>query len=143
MDKILKFIKDKGRYIYDIPSIDINCLNTCLELAKEEPAELIQATTKMKRIEDRKILIYRNILDENLRHRGEDRPELKKLLEAKKEVNDLQEKYKDNLCEEIADVINIILMLFNIYDVQEDEVLKWLNKKYDRMMKRIKEGDFY
>lgn len=50
MDKILKFIKDKGKDIYNIPLINFECLETCIELAKEEPAELIQAVTKMKRL---------------------------------------------------------------------------------------------
>lgn len=143
MDKILDFIKDKGREIYDIPLIGFETQTACLELAKEEPSELIQAVTKLKRVYSKKNSTQCEILKEGLVYKGINKNRIKILEQKVEELTKLEDKYRDNLCEEMADVINILIMLFCIYNVQEDEVLKWLDKKYDRMMKRIEEGDFY
>lgn len=55
----------------------------------------------------------------------------------------INEKFEPNLAEEMADVIICLCWIAKIYEVKEDKIVYWLNKKCERMDRRIKEGDFY
>lgn len=54
------------------------------------------------------------------------------------EVND---KYRDNLAEEVADVLIMIEQLKEIYNVNEQDIQEWINKKEGRLKENLKKTD--
>lgn len=49
---------------------------------------------------------------------------------------------KDNLTEEMADVLICIHWLQKIYDIQIKDVCEWIDKKENRIVKRLNKGEF-
>lgn len=49
---------------------------------------------------------------------------------------------KDNLAEEIADVLICMELINEIYDVDEKEIEKWFKKKAIRVIERLDKGEF-
>ncbi|WP_297134071.1 MazG nucleotide pyrophosphohydrolase domain-containing protein [Terrisporobacter sp.] len=49
---------------------------------------------------------------------------------------------KDNLAEEIADVRICMSWLMNIFNIEFEEVNKWIDFKEDRITKRLNKGEF-
>ena len=49
---------------------------------------------------------------------------------------------RDNLTEEMADVLICIHWLQKIYDIQIKDVCEWIDKKENRIVKRLNKGEF-
>ena len=49
---------------------------------------------------------------------------------------------KDNLAEEIADVIICMDWVMDIYEISKKEVEKWLDYKKNRIVTRLNKGEF-
>lgn len=49
---------------------------------------------------------------------------------------------KDNMTEEIADVLICLEWITQIYDISEDDIVEWLTLKEDRIVKRLNMGEF-
>lgn len=49
---------------------------------------------------------------------------------------------KDNMSEEIADVIICIDWISRIYEIEESNVIEWLKKKHNRIVERLNKGEF-
>lgn len=49
---------------------------------------------------------------------------------------------KDNMTEEIADVIICINWIKNIYNIDDESMQSWLEFKENRIIKRLNNGDF-
>ncbi|EEA84959.1 MazG nucleotide pyrophosphohydrolase domain-containing protein [Peptacetobacter hiranonis] len=112
--------------------------NTIQNILFEELGELIQAISKMNRSKIHlKNLGIKRALETQKVKRENITP---KIENVKKLIN---EKFEPNLAEEMADVIICLCWIAKIYEVKEDKIVYWLNKKCERMDRRIKEGDFY
>lgn len=84
--------------------------NTQLLICMEEPAELIQAISKVQRLNQYPI--------------GADSRSVDKAI--------------DNLHEEIADVYICLLKLQILFGIDNNEIQKWINYKEKRVMERLK-----
>lgn len=64
---------------------------------------------------------------------------IEELSELQKEITkDIRKKInKEHLLEEIADVIIVLHMAKEIYNISESEIEQWVNKKMERNLKRI------
>ena len=64
---------------------------------------------------------------------------IEELSELQKEITkDIRKKLnKEHLLEEIADVIIVLHMAKEIYNISESELEEWVNKKMERNLKRI------
>ena len=64
---------------------------------------------------------------------------IEELSELQKEITkDIRKKInKEHLLEEIADVIIVLHMAKEIYNISESEIEEWVNKKMERNLKRI------
>lgn len=64
---------------------------------------------------------------------------IEELSELQKEITkDIRKKLnKEHLLEEIADVIIVLHMAKEIYNISESEIEEWVNKKMERNLKRI------
>ena len=64
---------------------------------------------------------------------------IEELSELQKEITkDIRKKLnKEHLLEEIADVIIVLHMAKEIYNISESELEEWVNKKIERNLKRI------
>ena len=89
------------------------------------------------------IIIDSDIIKRSIEHYGKDvqstvcMEECAELIQAiSKEKRGKSD--KENLAEEIADVINSIEMLKQIYNITEDEIYSWVITKQERTIKRIK-----
>ena len=49
---------------------------------------------------------------------------------------------KDNMSEEIADVLICLSWIQRIYDISDDDIVNWHIKKENRIIKRLNNGDF-
>ena len=49
---------------------------------------------------------------------------------------------KDNMAEEIADVMICMEWICDIYDISQKEILKWLNLKSERIVSKLNRGEF-
>lgn len=89
-----------------IVEVDFDYPESMHYIALEEPAELIQAITKIMRYGKDEILI-------------------------------------NNLIEEVADVYIALEWLKYCYDIEESEIQEFINKKENRMKKRLEDEEFY
>ena len=98
----------------------------------EEMGELIQAVSKMERIDIR-------LKDLNIQKCLSYRKDEREMLENKlAEAKGLKEnEFRQNLHEEMADVIICLYWIASIYDVKGEDIAKWINKKCKRMDKRL------
>lgn len=134
MERIVKTLEDNKKLFEVTSGYKENITNIIFE----EMGELIQAISKMNRAniqleELTKQVIWEFNIDEKLKKSNK-----KEEIEKK-----ISEKLEPNLSEEMADVIICLCWIAIKYKVQEDDVLKWLNKKCERMTERLEEGDFY
>ena len=134
MERIVKTLENNKKLFEVTSGYKENITNIIFE----EMGELIQAISKMNRAniqleELTKQVIWEFNIDEKLKKSNK-----KEEIEKK-----ISEKLEPNLSEEMADVIICLCWIAIKYKVQEDDVLKWLNKKCERMTERLEEGDFY
>lgn len=134
MERIVKTLENNKKLFEVTSGYKENITNIIFE----EMGELIQAISKMNRAniqleELTKQVIWEFNIDEKLKKSNK-----KEEIEKK-----ISEKLEPNLSEEMADVIICLCWITIKYKVQEDDVLKWLNKKCERMTERLEEGDFY
>lgn len=112
--------------------------DTIEKILFEEMGELIQAVSKMGRID---IRLKDLSIQKCLSHKRDEREIIKNKLEEAKGLK--ENEFKENLHEEMADVIICLYWIASIYDVKGEDIAKWINKKCKRMDKRLGEGDFY
>lgn len=134
MEKILESLENNKK-LFEVTS---GYKESITNIIFEEMGELIQAISKMNRAsihleELTKQVICEFNVDKKV-EKNNKKEEMEKLI---------NEKLEPNLSEEIADVIICLCWISIKYKVKEDDVLEWINKKCDRMTKRLEEGEFY
>ena len=112
--------------------------DTIEKILFEEMGELIQAVSKMGRID---IRLKDLSIQKCLSYKRDEREIIENKLEEAKGLK--ENKFKENLHEEMADVIICLYWIASIYDVKGEDIAEWINKKCKRMDKRLEEGDFY
>ena len=112
--------------------------DTIEKILFEEMGELIQAVSKMGRID---IRLKDLSIQKCLSYKRDEREIIKNKLEEAKGLK--ENKFKENLHEEMADVIICLYWIASIYDVKGENIAKWIDKKCNRMDTRLGEGDFY
>lgn len=112
--------------------------DTIEKILFEEMGELIQAVSKMGRID---IRLKDLSIQKCLSYKRDEREIIENKLEEAKGLK--ENKFKENLHEEMADVIICLYWIASIYDVKGENIAKWIDKKCNRMDTRLGEGDFY
>lgn len=112
--------------------------DTIEKILFEEMGELIQAVSKMGRID---IRLKDLSIQKCLSYKRDEREIIENKLEEAKGLK--ENKFKENLHEEMADVIICLYWIASIYDVKGEDIAKWIDKKCNRMDTRLGEGDFY
>lgn len=133
MQKILEMFRKRRNDIEKPTKMDKRVVT---QIAQEELAELIQAISKMNRAG----MYWEKLIKRIPRSKSEDEDINNKLSMIERLRN---KKFKDNLCEEMADVIIILSWIMDVYNVNDKDVAWYINMKANRMAKRIKEGEFY
>lgn len=133
MQKILDMFRKRRNDIRKPIDMDKRVV---IQIAQEELAELIQAISKMNRA----TMYWEKQMKRIPRSKEEDRDINIKLSMIERLRN---KKFKDNLCEEMADVIIALSWVMDVYGVEDKDVAWYINMKANRMTKRIKEGEFY
>lgn len=133
MQKILDMFRKRRNDIRKPIDMDKRVV---IQIAQEELSELIQAISKMNRA----AMYWEKQMKRIPRSKEEDRDINNKLSMIERLRN---KKFKDNLCEEMADVIIALSWVMDVYGVADKDVAWYINMKANRMTKRIKEGEFY
>ena len=133
MQKILDMFRKRRNDIRKPIDMDKRVV---IQIAQEELSELIQAISKMNRA----AMYWEKQMKRIPRSKEEDKDINNKLSMIERLRN---KKFKDNLCEEMADVIIILSWVMDVYGVADKDVAWYINMKANRMTRRIKEGEFY
>lgn len=96
---------------------------------------------------EEKTAAYTAILEENIKAHGKElettvaMEELAELIQAVSKVKryGFRDEYKDNLIEELADVDIVITELMMLFDVSAEEFYSVMDRKVQRIKKRLKE----